>query len=271
MFRRLFAGRPDVFPVRWENRKDGRSGYSPACSNEWAKGICGKPKVKCGECPHQAFIPASEDIIEKHLRGGDVRSGDFVAGVYPLLQDETCWFLAADFDKESWADDTRALLATCRSKGISAALERSRSGNGGHVWIFFCEPIPARIARQLGAALITETMENRPEIGFTSYDRFFPNQDTMPLGGFGNLIAFPLQRKARENDNSVFVETTCDLTMTSGPTCRLCRDYRQTQSSGSPTKLNCRGGSWASGCRSMTNMPTSRGRCCRHVVSNQGE
>ena len=206
LFRQLFAGRPDVFPVRWNNKKDGRSGYSPACSNEWAKGICGKPKVKCGDCPHQAFIAYSDDIIEKHLRGGDARSSDFVAGVYPLLQDETCWFLAADFDKESWADDTRALLATCRAKGIAAALERSRSGNGGHVWIFFSEPVPAKIARQLGAALITETMENRPEIGFTSYDRFFPNQDTMPLGGFGNLIALPLQRKARENGNSVFVD-----------------------------------------------------------------
>ncbi|NZD54868.1 TOTE conflict system archaeo-eukaryotic primase domain-containing protein [Rhizobium leguminosarum] len=206
LFRQLFAGRPDVFPVRWNNKKDGRSGYSPACSNEWAKGICGKPKVKCGDCPHQAFIAYSEDIIEKHLRGGDVRSSEFVAGVYPLLQDETCWFLAADFDKESWADDSRALLATCRAKGIAAALERSRSGNGGHVWIFFAEPIPARIARQLGAALITETMESRPEIGFTSYDRFFPNQDTMPLGGFGNLIALPLQRKARGNGNSVFVD-----------------------------------------------------------------
>lgn len=206
LFRSLFAGRPDVFPTRWENRKTGASGYSPACSNEWAKGICGKPKVKCGDCPHQAFIPYSEDIIEKHLRGGDARSSDFVAGVYPLLQDETCWFLAADFDKENWAEDTRALLATCHAKGIEAALERSRSGNGGHVWIFFSEPVPARIARQLGAALITETMENRPEIGFTSYDRFFPNQDTMPLGGFGNLIALPLQRRARENGNSVFVD-----------------------------------------------------------------
>ena len=182
LFRRLFAGRPDVFPVRWENRRAGRSGYAPACSNEWAKGICGKPKVKCGECPHQALIPPSEDVVEKHLRGGDVHSGDFVAGVYPLLQDETCWFLAADFDKENWADDARALLDTCHAKGIAAALERSRSGNGGHVWIFFSEPVPARIVRQLGSALITETMEKRPEIGFTSYDRFFPNQDTMPLG-----------------------------------------------------------------------------------------
>lgn len=205
-FSRLFAGRPDVFPARWENRKTGRAGYSPACFNEWEKGICGKPKVKCGECPHQAFIPLSDEIIEKHLRGGDARSGDFVAGVYPLLQDETCWFLAADFDQEAWAEDARALLKTCQSRGISAALERSRSGNGGHLWIFFREPISARIARQMGAALITETMEKRPEIGFSSYDRFFPNQDTMPVGGFGNLIALPLQRRARENGNSVFVD-----------------------------------------------------------------
>ena len=162
--------------------------------------------MKCGQCPHQAFIPPSGDIIEKHLRGGDARSGDFVAGVYPLLQDETCWFLAADFDKDSWADDARALLNTCYTRGIAAALERSRSGNGGHVWIFFSEPVPARTARQMGSTLITETMEKRPEIGFTSYDRFFPNQDTMPLGGFGNLIALQLQRKAREIGNSVFVD-----------------------------------------------------------------
>ena len=207
LFRSLFAGRADVFPTRWENRKTGRAGYSPACANEWAKGICGKPKVKCGECPHQAFIATSDDMIEKHLRGGrDGREADFVAGVYPLLENETCWFLAADFDKESWADDAKAMLDTCRAKAIPAALERSRSGNGGHVWIFFSEPIAARTARRLGAGLITETMENRPEIGFSSYDRFFPSQDTMPIGGFGNLIALPLQRRARDIGNSVFVD-----------------------------------------------------------------
>lgn len=206
LFRRLFAGRPDVFPVRWENKKADRSGYSPACFNEWVKGICGKPKVKCGKCPHQAFIPPTEDVLEKHLRGGDARTGAFVAGVYPLLQDETCWFLAVDLDEDCWADDARALLNICHAREIPAALERSRSGNGGHVWIFFSEPVSARIARQLGAALITETMEKRPDIGFTSYDRLFPNQDTMPLGGFGNLIALPLQRNAREAGNSVFVD-----------------------------------------------------------------
>ncbi len=209
LFRRLFVGRQDVFPVRWENRKTGRSGYAPACANEWVRGICGKPQVKCGECPHQAFIPVSDDMIERHLRGGDGRGqsdADFVAGVYPLLPDETCWFLAADFDKENWMADAAAMIETCRVKGVPAGLERSRSGNGGHVWIFFSEPIPARTARHLGAALLTETMERRPEIGFASYDRLFPSQDTMPLGGFGNLIALPFQRKARELGNSVFID-----------------------------------------------------------------
>lgn len=151
----------------------------------------------------------SDEVIDKHLRGGDGRhraAGDFVAGVYPLLTDETCWFLAADFDKEDWAADALAMIDTCRAKGVPAALERSRSGNGGHVWVFFAAPIPARIARQLGAAIMTETMERRPEIGFASYDRFFPSQDTMPLGGFGNLIALPLQGRARENGNSVFID-----------------------------------------------------------------
>ena len=209
LFRRLFAGREDVFPIRWENWKTGKSGYAPACANEWVKGVCNKPRIKCGECPNQAFIPVSDEIIERHLRGdhGGRSSGDdFVAGVYPLLSDETCWFLAADFDKENWAADALAVLDTCSAKGVPAALERSRSSNGGHIWIFFSEPVPARLARQLGALLITATMERRPEIGFASYDRFFPSQDVMPFGGFGNLIALPLQRKAREQGNSLFVD-----------------------------------------------------------------
>jgi hypothetical protein len=194
LFRRLFAGRSDVFPLRWENQKTGKSGYAPACANEWVRGVCGKPQVKCGECPSQAFVPVSDGTIDKHLRSGDGprSAAAFVAGVYPMLPDETCWFLAADFDKESWAADAVAMIETCKAKGVPAALERSRSGNGAHVWIFFSEPVPARAARQLGAAIMTETMERRPEIGFTSYDRFFPSQDTMPVGGFGNLIALPL-------------------------------------------------------------------------------
>lgn len=208
LFRRLFAGRHDVYPVRWENATTQKSGYAPACSNEWRRGVCAKPRVKCTECPNQAFIPVSDEVIENHLRGemrSAGRSAPFVAGVYPLLSDETCWFLAVDFDGEHWSRDALAFIATCRAQSIPAALERSRSGQGGHVWIFFSEPIAARDARQLGSLLLTATLERLPEIGFDSYDRLFPSQDTMPSGGLGNLIALPLQRKARDVGNSVFV------------------------------------------------------------------
>lgn len=129
-------------------------------------------------------------------------------GVYPMLLDERCWFLAADFDGENWAADSIAFLQTCGRLNVPAALERSRSGNGGHVWIFFAEVVPATMARKLGAHVLTETMEARPELGFRSYDRFFPNQDTLPKGGFGNLIALPLQKAARERGNSLFVDET---------------------------------------------------------------
>jgi hypothetical protein len=210
LFRRLFAGRPDVFPVRWENRNTGKSGYAPACANEWIRGVCGKPQVKCGECPNQAFIAISDNVFASHLRGADPgrSSGtEFVAGVYPVRGDETCWFVAADFDGDDWSTDALAYVETCRLSSVPAALERSRSGEGGHVWIFFSQPIPARDARQLGAVLLTETLERRPELGFASYDRMFPSQDTLPKGGFGNLIALPLQRRARDYGNSVFVDT----------------------------------------------------------------
>ena len=148
----------------------------------------------------------TDTVIAQHLRGEGADGRDFIIGVYPMLTDETCRFLAADFDKKSWRDDVAAFLETCRIKNIPAAVERSRSGNGGHVWIFFAEPVPAGLARRLGARILTETMERAPELGFDSYDRFFPNQDTMPAGGFGNLIALPLQRRPREAGNSVFLD-----------------------------------------------------------------
>ncbi|MEP7245277.1 MAG: DEAD/DEAH box helicase family protein [Gammaproteobacteria bacterium] len=151
----------------------------------------------------------SDEIIENHLRG-EARSGGravpFVAGVYPLLADETCWFLAVDFDGENWSGDAFAFIEMCRERKVPAALERSRSGQGGHVWIFFSEPVAARDARQLGALLLTDALERRPEVGFDSYDRLFPSQDTRPKGGLGNLIALPLQRQARDFGNSVFVD-----------------------------------------------------------------
>jgi superfamily II DNA or RNA helicase/very-short-patch-repair endonuclease len=148
----------------------------------------------------------TDDAIRWHLSGTDAAGEPFVAGVYPMLQDETCFFLAADFDKDGWQEDAGAFFSTCGEFGIPAAMERSRSGRGGHVWIFFQEAVSAVLARKLGSFILTETMERRPGIGFGSYDRFFPNQDTLPQGGFGNLIALPLQKRPRECGNSVFLD-----------------------------------------------------------------
>jgi len=206
LFRSLFRGRDDVYPRRFENRRTGKTGYSPACANEWVTGICEKPRVKCAACRHQRFLPVTDEVIRRHLAGKDEHGGDFVAGVYPMLLDETCYFLAIDLDKANWRDDALAVLETCRRLEVPAVLERSRSGNGAHVWVFFETAVPASIARRLGSYLLTETMERRPEIGLDSYDRFFPNQDTLPKGGFGNLIALPLQKQPRDVGNSVFVD-----------------------------------------------------------------
>ncbi len=207
LFRSLFRGRDDVFPRRWENEKKGKSGYSPACDNEWEWGLCEKKKspgagkrATCGECSNQAFIAVSDEEVAKHLRG------DQVMGVYPLLADETCWFLAADFDKKTWQEDIAAFAETCNLHDVLVAIERSRSGNGAHAWFFFASPVSAVAARKLGCFLITETMARRHQLSMESYDRLFPNQDTMPKGGFGNLIALPLQREARDAGNSVFVD-----------------------------------------------------------------
>jgi hypothetical protein len=200
LFRQLFRGRDDVFPVLWMSSKTGRKGYSPACGNEWVQSVCGKPRVKCSECPNQAFLPLNDQVILDHLQGRHI------IGVYPLLNDETCWFLAADFDKESWLDDVSAFVDTCRDLGIPAAVERSRSGNGAHVWLFFSSPAPAVTARRMGCYLITETMACRHQLAMSSYDRLFPNQDTLPRGGFGNLIALPLQFEPRQAGNSVFLD-----------------------------------------------------------------
>lgn len=210
LFRSLFRGREDVYPKRFESRKTGKSGYQPDCGNEWGPGICMKPRVRCPDCDNRKLLPVTDDIIRNHLLGRDQNGRDFTMGIYPLLEDESCFFLASDFDKKTWQPDVKAFLETCRKLNIPASLERSRSGNGAHVWIFFKEAVPAHIARQMGTYIITETMETHPELGFDSYDRFFPNQDTMPQGGFGNLIALPLQAKPRQNGNSVFLDD--DLT-----------------------------------------------------------
>jgi hypothetical protein len=202
LFMSLFKGRDDVYAKRWENQKKGIFGYSPVCLNEWQPGLCAKPKGKCADCVHKSYTVLDEKVIDDHLRGRN----DFVAGIYPLRRDETCCFLAIDFDAEEWQKDVTALRDVCAGYNISIAIERSRSGNGAHVWFFFENPVSAILARRFGSALLSYSMSKRHEITFKSYDRFFPNQDTMPKGGLGNLIALPLQKAARNNHNSVFID-----------------------------------------------------------------
>ncbi len=206
LFRSLFRGREDVYPRRFESRKTGRAGYAPACANEWVRGVCEKPRVKCADCPNRRFLPVTEQVIRWHLSGADATGQPFVAGVYPLLLDETCFFVAIDFDKAGWEADSLAFVDACRRLDLPAALERSRSGRGAHAWLFFEQAVPAALARRLGSHLLTEAMEGRPDIGLDSYDRLFPSQDTLPHGGFGNLIALPLQKRARDQGNSVFLD-----------------------------------------------------------------
>ncbi len=206
LFRFLFRGREDVYPRRFESQKTGKKGYAPACANEWDRTLCDKGRTKCGRCPNRRLLGVTDETIFWHLTGRDSKGQPFVMGIFPILQDETCFFLAADFDKEGWLEDARAFLETCRRHELPAYLERSRSGRGGHVWMFFDRAIPAGLARRLGSWLLTETMERRPALGLNSYDRLFPNQDTLPKGGFGNLIALPLQGVARKQENSVFLD-----------------------------------------------------------------
>lgn len=201
LFRSLFHGRDDVYAVRWENA-DGRYGYMPKADRDWKAYLRAKDQDrKKVDRQTRKFRPFTDEVVRGHL------VGDHTLGIYPLLQDETCWFLAVDFDKKTWQKDAAAFLTVCCELNVPAALERSRSGNGGHVWIFFDRAIPATTARKLGCAVLTRAMESRHQIGLDSYDRFFPNQDTMPKGGLGNLIALPLQKLPRADGNSVFVDT----------------------------------------------------------------
>ena len=200
LYMSLFRGRKDVYARRWKNKNKGTSGYVPVCLNQWQPGVCGKPKIPCSKCDNKSYAVLDENAIEDHLRGKTV------TGIYPMLPDETCCFLAMDFDEADWKKDVSAVRDVCSEFEIPLAVERSRSGFGCHMWFFFEHPISAVLARKFGTALLTCTMDRRHEIKFNSYDRFFPSQDTMPKGGLGNLIALPLQKIAREKSNSEFVD-----------------------------------------------------------------
>lgn len=209
LFQSLFKGREDVFARRWFSKTTGKSGYQPVCINEWKQGICDKKKYRCVICPNRNFAPLTTQDMYRHLEGKDEYCCD-VVGLYAIMQDNNCAFLCADFDdkncKYGYKEDVLAYVGVCREWLIPYAIERSRSGNGAHVWIFFEAPLPASKARRLGNAILTEAMTHNGQMSFNSYDRFFPNQDYLPEGGFGNLVALPLQGQARRKENSVFVD-----------------------------------------------------------------
>ena len=193
LFRSLFRGREDVFAVRWTNERTGKSGYMPACE---------VPPWKLPKGQPRKYRPLTDQVVHDHLAGKET------IGIFALAKDNTCWFLACDFDKDGWQLDAAAYLEVCGRHQVPAYIERSRSGNGGHIWTFFSAPVPAVQARQLGMRLLRQTMDARADMDLGSYDRFFPNQDFVPTGGFGNLIAAPLQKKCRALGNSEFLDTS---------------------------------------------------------------
>ena len=233
LFKSLFIGREDVFALRWSNAKSGKSGYSPVCENKWQSGKCDMKKYFCADCPFKLPVRLSEQYIFNHLAGRDSACRD-VIGLYPLMEGDLCQFLALDFDAHApkaqtsitsthangaiatyshdkkvpfqWKSDILAVKKVCNEYSIPSYMEISRSGNGIHLWIFFSEKVPAKQARNLGTNLLKAAMKQNHSISFESFDRMFPNQDEMPKGGYGNLIALPLQGHSVKQGHSVFVD-----------------------------------------------------------------
>ena len=215
-----FWGRTDVFSKRSENKKTGKSGYYTQCENFWVYGLCPKvngTSIKCSQCKYQKWKKLDIGDIKRHIEGkSDI--GNDVIGIYPLFEDDTCRLLVFDFDNhnsfkseehknDDWKEEVDALRRICILNNVPMIVERSRSGNGAHLWIFFQEPIPAITARKFGALLLDRGAESVNLKTFEYYDRMIPAQDELPAGGLGNLIALPLQGKALKNGNSAFVDS----------------------------------------------------------------
>ncbi|WP_431439759.1 TOTE conflict system archaeo-eukaryotic primase domain-containing protein [Actinophytocola sp.] len=190
-FAALFAARTDIYATRWENARAGKAGWLPAVRGGWRKGVRHEDRD---------YLPLSKDVLRAHLTGG------VHVGLYPLLDGDLCWWLAADFDGPMAMLDALAYLKAARTWSVPAALEVSRSGMGAHTWVFFTAPVPPETTRRLGTALLREAMAVRGRMDLASYDRLFPSQDVLPSGGVGNLLAAPLQGKARHDGATVFLD-----------------------------------------------------------------
>lgn len=212
-----FWGRQDVYSKRYQNKTTGKAGYFPQCKNFWSN-ICQrklKTGIPCKDCSYRMYKPLTKEEIIAHLQGKSDTSSD-VIGIYPLLKNNTCRFLVFDFDNheqddfanvdDTWKEEVEALRKICVLNAIDPLVERSRSGKGAHIWIFFDKPISAQLARQFGMALLDKGAENINLKSFTYYDRMLPAQDILPQGGLGNLIALPLQGQALKNGDSAFID-----------------------------------------------------------------
>ncbi len=221
-----FRARSDVHAVRWDNSRTGASGWMPAVSGGWRKGM---------DRRSASHLPLTGQVIRSHL------VGDVFIGLYPLLKDNTCHFLVADFDGQAAMLDALAYVKAARANGVPAALELSQSGRGAHVWVFFADKIAAAVARAVGTVLVHEAMVLRGSMDLRSYDQLFPNQDVLPDGGFGNLIAAPLQGRRRGDGLTVFLDlATLEPLRTSGSSCPQSTDSASAMRSGSPGRRNGR-------------------------------
>jgi len=191
LYTNRFRARADVYAVRWENARTGLSGWMPAVAGGWRKGMDRKGAT---------ILPLTAEVVSAHL------IGDVFIGLYPLCADNSCHFLVADFDGPTAMLDALAYSKAARASAVPAALEISQSGRGAHVWVFFTEAVPATVARSVGTALVHEAIVLRGSMDLRSYDRLFPNQDVLPEGGFGNLIAAPLQGRRRKDGLTVFLD-----------------------------------------------------------------